>query len=147
MFKTETMNVFFFLPRLDLGRLWRWLKVNPVRPDSKEQVAVIVAAIEDRDAREFYGDVYKTADGRFFFAPVHGVTMDLKTNEIEEIRNPHPDIICSAKGMGHKNKQPLATLLKAERVGIVCDPAIKAALVRAYYGTKAPQKLAELSLA
>ena len=147
MFKAETMNEFFFLPRLDLGRLWRWLKVEPVRPNSQEQSAVIVAAIEDRDAREFYGDVYKTADGRFFFAPVNGVTMDLKTDEIEEIRNPHPDIISSDKGIGHKNKQSLAKLHKAENLGIVYDPAIKAALVRAYYGKKAPQKLIELSLA
>ncbi len=152
MFKAVTMNEFFFLPRLDLGRLWRWLKVAPVRPNSQEQSAVIVATIADRDAHEVYGDVYQMKDGRLFYAPVYGPghpkAFEPQVDSIEALSNPHPDILASDKGVGRENVQDYLKLrLPAGESNPIADPAIKAAVVRAYFGKKAPQKLAELSLA
>jgi len=140
-------NLFVSFPSFDLGSIWRWFKVDePVRPNSAEQEAQIVAAIMDPKARAPEGFVFLIPDGRYFFGPV-SESNELYADRIEELKNPHGDIKrCPDLSNRFSNSQPFSKLGLGADSNPIEDKAVKSLIVKKHYKHRAPEKLIELSL-
>jgi len=125
-----------------LEKIRSFLKVQPTRPNS---AAKIVASIMNPGDHYPEGFVFALPDGRLFYAATEE---EMLMDRIEELHNPHPDITNVPKGStGLDNEQPFSKLGLGSKATPVKDPEVIKLLVKAYYGTKAPKKLRELSLA
>lgn len=130
------------LSKAVLEKVGSILKVQPTRPNN---AAKIVAAIMNPGDRYPEGFVFALPGGRFFYAVTEE---EMRMDCIEELLNPHPDITNIPEGLtGLSNTQPYSKLGEGSTRPYTDDPAVKKLLVEAYYGTNAPQKLRELSLA
>jgi len=138
MFKSETINDFFFLPRLDLGWIWRWLNVAPARPNSEETEATLVAWIRDPGENMPVGIVHRIPDERLFFTPIKEGSGHLDLSASRHLTAPSSELIT-----GQTIRPP--SLLGPE--GDLADNDVKRLLIKSYYGKKAPGILAALTLA
>lgn len=123
---------------IELGKLRRWVKVFPIRPDSDEQSAAEVTWIRYPGGNLPVGVVHRVPDGRLFYSPIEEGTGRLCVEETRYLPNPKSELtagqhFCSPTFLGSK--------------GGPANNEVKKFLIKSYYGKKAAAVLDQLSLA